>query len=47
MYVYVNGEIVPYEEARVSAFDHGFLYGIGLFETFRTYEGHPFCLTII
>ncbi|ASS87488.1 aminodeoxychorismate lyase [Geobacillus stearothermophilus] len=44
MYVYVNGEIVPYEEARVSAFDHGFLYGIGLFETFRTYEGHPFLL---
>ncbi|AGT30529.1 4-amino-4-deoxychorismate lyase [Geobacillus genomosp. 3] len=44
MYVYVNGEIVPHEEARLSAFDHGFLYGIGLFETFRTYGGHPFLL---
>ncbi|MBB6284478.1 aminodeoxychorismate lyase [Geobacillus subterraneus] len=44
MYVYVNGNIVPREEALVSAFDHGFLYGLGLFETFRTYGGHPFLL---
>jgi 4-amino-4-deoxychorismate lyase len=44
MYVYVNGSIVKKEEARISPFDHGFMYGIGLFETFRTYEGHPFLL---
>jgi 4-amino-4-deoxychorismate lyase len=44
MYVYVNGHIVKKEEARISPFDHGFMYGIGLFETFRTYEGHPFLL---
>ncbi|ABO65455.1 4-amino-4-deoxychorismate lyase [Geobacillus thermodenitrificans] len=44
MYVYVNGKIVPREEAQLSAFDHGFLYGLGLFETFRTYDGHPFLL---
>jgi len=44
MYVYVNGNIVPREEAQISAFDHGFLYGLGLFETFRTYDGHPFLL---
>ena len=30
---YVNGEYVPASEARVSAFDHGFLYGDGLFES--------------
>lgn len=30
---YVNGEYVAAEEARVSAFDHGFLYGDGLFES--------------
>ena len=28
----------------VSVYDHGFLYGIGLFETFRTYNGKPFLL---
>ncbi|MFC0296577.1 aminodeoxychorismate lyase [Geobacillus jurassicus] len=44
MYVYINGAVVPSEEARLSAFDHGFLYGLGLFETFRTYGGHPFLL---
>ena len=30
---YVNGEYVPAGEAKVSAFDHGFLYGDGLFES--------------
>ena len=30
---YVNGEFVPAGEAKVSAFDHGFLYGDGLFES--------------
>ncbi|ADI25141.1 MULTISPECIES: aminodeoxychorismate lyase [unclassified Geobacillus] len=44
MYVYINGAVVPREEAQLSAFDHGFLYGLGLFETFRTYSGHPFLL---
>jgi 4-amino-4-deoxychorismate lyase len=44
MFVYVNGEILPKEKAYISAFDHGFLYGVGLFETFRIYDGHPFLL---
>lgn len=44
MYLYVNGEIVHREEARISPFDHGFMYGLGAFETFRTYNGHPFLL---
>jgi 4-amino-4-deoxychorismate lyase len=42
MYAYVNGQVVKEEEAQVSIFDHGFMYGIGVFETFRVYEGHPF-----
>ncbi|MFT4416006.1 aminodeoxychorismate lyase [Fredinandcohnia humi] len=44
MFLYVNGEIVKTENARISPFDHGFLYGMGLFETFRIYDGHPFLL---
>ncbi|MED1645345.1 aminodeoxychorismate lyase [Brevibacillus agri] len=38
MHVYVNGTICPAHEARVSVLDHGFLYGIGLFETMRVYD---------
>jgi len=44
MYIYVNGQVVRKEEARISPFDHGFMYGVGLFETFRVYGGHPFLL---
>ncbi|WP_174734838.1 aminodeoxychorismate lyase [Mesobacillus harenae] len=44
MYVYINGEVIKKEDVRISPFDHGFLYGLGLFETFRVYEGHPFLL---
>jgi branched-chain amino acid aminotransferase len=39
MYVYLNGKIVPSKEAVVSVFDHGFLYGDGVYETMRAYEG--------
>jgi 4-amino-4-deoxychorismate lyase len=44
MYIYLNGEYVKQSEAKISPFDHGFLYGLGVFETFRTYDGHPFLL---
>lgn len=44
MYLYMNGEMIKEEESRISPFDHGFLYGMGLFETFRVYEGHPFLI---
>ncbi|MBO8178352.1 MAG: aminodeoxychorismate lyase [Bacillus sp. (in: Bacteria)] len=44
MYIYMNGQVIPKEEAKISPFDHGFLYGLGVFETFRTYDGHPFLL---
>ncbi len=40
--VFLNGAFVPEEEATVSVFDRGFVYGDGLFETLRLYEGRPF-----
>ena len=42
--VYWNGKLVPPEEARVSVFDAGFLYGDGIYETMRAYEEHVFRL---
>lgn len=44
MQVYVNGCFVPAEEASVSVFDHGFLYGDGVFEGIRVYDGNIFRL---
>ncbi len=44
MYVYLNGKIVPSKEAVVSVFDHGFLYGDGVYETMRVYDGVIFML---
>ena len=42
--VYRDGKFMPEEQATVSAFDRGFLYGDGLFETLRCYEGKFFRL---
>lgn len=42
--VYINGCFVPAEAANVSVFDHGFLYGDGVFEGIRVYEGNIFRL---
>jgi branched-chain amino acid aminotransferase group I len=42
--VYLNGSLVPRSMARISVFDHGFLYGYGLFETMRAYNGKIFFL---
>ncbi|MDR4432840.1 aminodeoxychorismate lyase [Bacillus tequilensis] len=42
--IYVNGRYLEEKDAVLSPFDHGFLYGIGVFETFRLYEGSPFLL---
>lgn len=44
MYIYLNGKVVPKEEAVISPYDHGFMYGVGAFETFRTYGGFPFLI---
>ena len=42
--VYLNGEFFPKEEARISVFDHGYLYGDGVFEGIRAYSGRVFRL---
>ncbi|GGG24895.1 aminodeoxychorismate lyase [Paenibacillus abyssi] len=39
MKVGFNGSVIEAREAVISVYDHGFLYGMGLFETFRTYNG--------
>src|SRR5437867_4536100 len=41
-YAYVNGRFVPENEATVSIFNRGFLYGDGVFETMRIYDGRIF-----
>ena len=40
--VNVNGRITAEREAAISVFDHGFLYGEGIYETMRTYHRRPF-----
>ena len=42
--IYLNGEFVPENEAKISVFDHGFLYGDGVFEGIRAYDGYVFKL---
>lgn len=44
MQIYLNGKIVPAKEAVVSVLDHGFLYGDGIYETMRVYDGVTFML---
>lgn len=44
MKVFFNDSIINEEHAKVSIFDHGFLYGDGIFETIRAYNGIPFML---
>ncbi|HLQ68636.1 MAG TPA: aminotransferase class IV, partial [Gemmatimonadales bacterium] len=41
-FVNVNGRASDREHAVISVFDHGFLYGEGVYETLRTYNGQPF-----
>ena len=42
--VYLDGRYVPISEAKISVMNHGFLYGYGLFETLRSYNGKLFRL---
>ena len=42
--IYLNGKLVPEKKALVSVFDHGFLYGDGIYETLRAYKGTVFML---
>jgi branched-chain amino acid aminotransferase len=45
MLVNLNGKLVPKEKAVVSVFDHGLLYGDGVFEGIRAYNGRVFRLS--
>ena len=42
MLIFLNGSLVPQDEAKVSVLDRGFLYGDGVFETLRAYSGKIF-----
>lgn len=42
--IWLDGKLVPQEEARISVFDHGLLYGDGVFEGIRAYHGRAFKL---
>jgi branched-chain amino acid aminotransferase len=42
--IFLNNKLVPDKQAKVSIFDHGFLYGDGIYETLRVYEGVVFML---
>ncbi|MCB9496287.1 MAG: branched-chain-amino-acid transaminase [Fibrobacteria bacterium] len=42
--IYIDGEFLPKNEAKVSVFDHGYLYGDGVFEGIRAYHGKVFRL---
>ncbi len=44
MYIYLNGKVLSKDDAMISPYDHGFMYGLGAFETFRTYDGFPFLI---
>lgn len=43
--IYLDGKLVPESEAKISVFDHGLLYGDGVFEGIRIYNGRVFRLT--
>lgn len=43
--IYLNGSYVAKEDAVISIYDHGFLYGDGVFEGIRAYEGNVYKLT--
>jgi branched-chain amino acid aminotransferase len=44
MWIFLNDRFVEKEHARISVFDHGFLYGDGVYETLRAYQGRIFLL---
>src|SRR3989338_1834903 len=44
MKIYINGRFVPRKDAKVSVFDHGLLYGDGVFEGIRSYKRRVFRL---
>ena len=43
-YIFIDGKFYEKENAKISVFDHGLLYGDGVFEGIRAYSGHVFKL---
>ena len=43
MQIYIDGQFFSEQEAKISVFDHGLLYGDGVFEGIRFYNGKIFC----
>ena len=46
MHIFINGKFCSEKDANISIFDHGFLYGDGIFETLRTYNGKVFKIDV-
>src|SRR5512139_1537514 len=44
MIIYIDGKYLPDDQAKISVFDHGFLYGDGVFEGIKAYNGRIFAL---
>jgi D-alanine transaminase len=42
--IYLNGEFMPIEQARIPVLDRGFIFGDGVYEVVPVYSGHPFRL---
>ena len=47
MKVYIDGKFYDEDKAKISVFDHGLLYGDGIFEGIRAYHGSPHDLQTI
>jgi len=45
MAVWMNGELLPEDDAKISVFDHGLVVGDGVFETIKVASGVPFAMT--
>ncbi len=44
--VYLNGQFIPPEEAKVSVFDRGFLFGDAVYEVIRYFNGKPYAMDL-
>ena len=42
LHVWLDGKLVPKDDAKISVYDHGLLYGDGVFEGIRVYSGRVF-----
>ena len=43
---YLDGELTPLRDARISVLDRGFIFGDGVYEVVPAYDGQPFCFEL-